>query len=71
MHKFLISAVIVFLVGSPATARSQSAQEIIETSVAMDAQRKQSVSNYTVDQTMFGRNMLLYYEKIEGVGPDG
>ncbi len=71
MHKFLISAVTVFLVGSPATARSQSAQEIIETSVAMDAQRKQSVSNYTVDQTMFGRNMLLYYEKIEGVGPDG
>ncbi len=71
MRKNLISAITVFLIASPATVWSQSAQEIIQTSVAMDAQRKQGVSNYTIDQTMFGRNMLVYFEKIEGVGPDG
>lgn len=71
MRKFLVSALAVFLLGSPAPAWSQSAQEIFDKHIAMDAQRKRSVSNYTIDQTMFGRNMLVYYEKIEGVGPDG
>ena len=71
MRNYLILAIATFLAGLPATVWSQNAQQILEKSLAMDVQRKQGVSSYIIDQTMFGSNMLLYYEKVEGVGPDG
>ncbi|MFV2091426.1 MAG: hypothetical protein ACC642_12265, partial [Pseudomonadales bacterium] len=71
MRRYLMLVIAALVVGTPVTVWSQSALGILEQSIAMDAERKQGVSNYTVDQTMFGRRMMVYYEKIEGVGPDG
>jgi hypothetical protein len=63
----LLSALATF----PATAWSQTAQQILEKSIQLDHERKRAVQNYTVDQSTMNHRVLIYYEKIEGVADDG
>jgi len=46
-------------------AQAQTAQEIIEQVIERDLERKSSVQNYIVNQSMMGQTMLLYYEKVQ------
>jgi hypothetical protein len=71
MRSLLIFKSILVLSILPAASWSQSAMDILEKSIQMDHERKEGVSNYSVDQSTMNHRMLLYYEKIEGYAADG
>jgi len=46
------------------TMPPQDAQEILQTAREMQISQFQGIENYTVDQTMSGNRILIYYERI-------
>ena len=71
MRKFSSLILLSALATFPATAWSQTAQQILEKSIQLDHERKRAVQNYTVDQSTMNHRVLIYYEKIEGVAENG
>jgi len=63
------SVVTLLVLLVPAAAFSQSAQEIMERVIERDQERKASVENYLIEQTIFGQRVVNYFEKTATPDP--
>jgi len=55
---------VLAVMSALSTMTPQDAQEILQTAREMQTSRFQGIENYTVDQTMSGNRILIYYERI-------
>lgn len=66
MLRSLTLSLLAVAVATPAVA--QSAKEVLATAQAKQAERWETVDNYTVIQSINGQRMAMYFEKFEANG---